>query len=257
MQRTLWLSCVVLALWPAVGRPQPPKQAVVMFKDGFHVKGRVIQNKSESITDPATGSIFRVPGGGDFIFVDDGVRRINFPSFQVQEVLELKPEQLKEQMRLHMNGSLKRGAPAFGMVIEGISDWDKRWERTLKINGPDGRGEITQRLTDLTPYAAVGLTIGYAWDFGFLTREFEPKQLRTLVERYLIEQTTLKEFERRKELSRFFAQLGWYELAAAELQDLAQKFPEQSEALKDLRAKVRQQQAETFTEDLERMYSNT
>ena len=75
MQRTMWLLCACFALCPAPLWAQPKNEAIVVFKDGFVIKGRVAQPK-ETIFDPYTGQSFTVPSGS--LYMDDMVRRMMF-----------------------------------------------------------------------------------------------------------------------------------------------------------------------------------
>src|SRR5437870_1009377 len=77
----------------------PKDKALVIFKDGFYVSGRVTQPKS-FITDPESGASFTIPLAGGFFYVEDGVRRVHFSPRQVLEVLEEDPKRDRNLMTL-------------------------------------------------------------------------------------------------------------------------------------------------------------
>src|SRR5205085_6547430 len=115
-------------------------------------------------------------------FVDDVVRRIHFSPSQVQEVIELKPEQLKEQMVLSKPSGSSGDPLGVGYEFESISEWNDKWERVIRVRTPGGRFDMVQRVTYLTPYAMRGVTVGHDWAFSYLTKELNPQMVRKLVQ---------------------------------------------------------------------------
>src|SRR5262249_50654462 len=82
--RTMRLSCLTLLAALALVAPVPPahagkggKRQLVVFKDGFIVRG-VIKRPEIFDFDPASGAHFRVPVAGGFFYIDDDVRTIAF-----------------------------------------------------------------------------------------------------------------------------------------------------------------------------------
>src|SRR5947209_5206615 len=198
MKAALCLSCLLLGLLPAVLRAQPkePKDAVVIFKDGFFLKGKAIQKK-DFIVDPHSGASIVIPAGGEYLYVDDGVRRINFSLAQVQDVLEVQAETLKDQSRLWFTrGQLPRRVTKTippGWQFETVGPWNDTWERTVKVSTSAGPREFVQRLVTVTPRYISGYAVGYDWVFAYQTREFELKDIRKLVLDFLTEKTKLRE----------------------------------------------------------------
>jgi hypothetical protein len=259
MNRTLWLLWAVLvlclpALCPTISPAQSreSKEAIVIFRDGFYVKGVPVQKK-DWIVDPYSGNSIAIPAGGEYLYVDDGIRRINFSMGQVQTVLDVKHDPTRDQLRFLRKGVGRKGNFfESGALFEEMADWDNKWERTIKVKTPKGRTQVRQRITGVSPTYIVGVTLNYDWDFAYNTREFDPRVTRKLILDYLAENTPLKEFEKRAIVAKFFAQAGGYEVAGAELAKLTEDFPEQSEAIKELRSKVGQQKADADAIDIER-----
>jgi pimeloyl-ACP methyl ester carboxylesterase len=251
MNPRILLACLALALSPYVCCAQG-RQAVVVFKDGFFVKGKVTE-KRDFVTDPLTGVSFTIPAGNGFLYVDDVVRRIHFSPAQVQDVIDLKPDQIKEQMRLHMGGPARSGLPMLSSwTFEGQTDWDDKWQRTLQVKTKTGRLEIVQRITDVSPYFIVGLTVGYDWDFAYLTQEWGPGPTLKLVQQYLNGKSELKEHEKQLLLAKFMQQAGWNELADKQLAMVAEKYPSQQDVVKDYRAQLRKAHSDFVAEEIER-----
>src|SRR5690348_16965757 len=88
----LWGAWCLLAALPAVATAQGGREAVVMFKDGFHVRG-VVAEKRDFIVDPASGQSFQIPAANGFVYIDDGARRIHFSPNQVAPdgIIPIKP----------------------------------------------------------------------------------------------------------------------------------------------------------------------
>ena len=88
MRRPL-LIILLLAFAGGAVQAQARKEAVIVFKDGFYLSGKVVEKK-DYIIDPATGRSFTIPLAGGLINLDDGVRRMYFIPGQLQAVEEKK-----------------------------------------------------------------------------------------------------------------------------------------------------------------------
>jgi pimeloyl-ACP methyl ester carboxylesterase len=256
MTRTFCLASLVIALSPTLvgAQVKGPKDALVIFRDGFFIKGKSAQ-KRDVIIDPATGASLPIAASGESIYLDDGARRINFSLGQVQDVLEVDPNEIKNQLIFTLVKVGRRsGQIQPGLEYESVSDWTDKGERFLKVRGPAGDKKLVQRITAISPTMLVGITTGADWDFAYLTKEFPPGKLRAIVLNYLATQVKLKEFEQHQLLARFMAQVGWYDLAVYELKQLGERFPDQKESIKDILGQVRRQQADAFADEVERMY---
>ncbi len=247
MRPALCLSFFVLAFCPAAlsAQPKGPKDAVVIFKDGFYIKGKAVQTR-DFFVDPHSGVRVTIAKGGDYLYVDDDVRRINFSTAQVQEVLDVEPEALKgDQVNLIRRQPPRR--PRYyplppGIRFEEIPTWDKKWERTVTGRTERGRLNLVQRLVGITPRFIAGYTVGYDWTFAYQTREVEIKELRRLVLDFLADppppRKALTDFERHMVLAKFLAQAGMYDPALHELDDVRERYPDRKDATKYLYEKI-------------------
>src|SRR5262245_61859432 len=82
------LTLVLMALIPSMARAQR-KEALIILKDGFTIRGKVIEQRDFFI-DPESKQSFTIPKAGSLINLDDFVRRIFFIPGQLQEVIEKK-----------------------------------------------------------------------------------------------------------------------------------------------------------------------
>jgi len=262
MRTALWLSGFCLALCPLAVDAQgktTPKDAVVVFKDGFYVKGKITQN-TDSFVDPFSGVTLTVPKGN--IYVDDWVRRINFSSGQLLEVIPLEKEQVKQNVALLMQGPVRKGeGPLPGSTFEFPKDgwgWSDKWDRVIQITPPAGAGtkyDAVQRITHLTAYSLHGLTVGHSWYFHHLIKEFPPDKIRDLVEKWLAKhQPTFNDAQKRLFVANFMRQAGWLQEADKELELIAKKHPEHKDKVKEYRDQLQKQFAETYGDDLDRLY---
>src|SRR5262245_4371898 len=86
------LSLLIIAVLPFAAGAQPNRRdAVVIYKDGYVVKGKIHED-NKTIFDSETGAAINV-GTGDF-FLDDGIRSIMFSPGQVSKVTRLKDDEV-------------------------------------------------------------------------------------------------------------------------------------------------------------------
>src|ERR1043166_9013268 len=260
MKKTLWLAGLGLALFPVFAGAQgktSPKDAMVVFKDGFYVKGK-INRQSDFFTDPFSGASLTIPKGE--IYVDDWVRRINFSPAQLLEVIELPPDQVKQNVAVLMPGPTRKGeGPLPGSIFEFPKDgwgWSDKWDRVIRVTPPPGGGskyDMVQRITHLTAYSMHGLTVGHDWYFHHLIKEFPPDKVRDLLEKGLAKQP-LSDAQKSLFVANYMRAAGWYEEADKELKYIAKKHPEHADSVKEMRGQLQKQLAEGSIEDLERMH---
>src|ERR1019366_4779911 len=99
MQPRWFLSVLILAMLPIVLFAQPrQRDAVVIFKDGYHINGKIEEQVGDVIYDRATGQAFPILSGN--FFIDDQVRRIMFSPMNVLKVTQLKVGEVKEPMQI-------------------------------------------------------------------------------------------------------------------------------------------------------------
>src|SRR5437762_11282016 len=137
MRRSFLILLASLVL-PSVAWAQV-SEALIVLKDGFSFKGKVIQKK-DFIVDPASGASFAIPKDGSFLYVDDDVRRIHFSPYQVQDVIKSKPgDTRKDLMQIAKGKWFPRKSHILpGWTFEKFSAWNDNWERTITVKTPTG-----------------------------------------------------------------------------------------------------------------------
>ena len=200
MHRSLMLSLLAIAASPAAAFAQTQKEALIVFKDAFSVKGRLIQ-KLSALHDPATGASFAIPARGAPVYLDDDVRRIFFSPSHVQEAIASKEGEtrrdLMQLVKQKPSGRSKIILP--GWVFEKVGEWNDDWQRNIKVNTQRGFLNIQQRIIKLTPWQTYIMTVDYNWDPQFRTKELGPEfVLKLLTQHYekAKEAKELKEWEK-------------------------------------------------------------
>ena len=202
---------------------------IVILKDGFILQGTV---KRESVTefDPVSKEPVIIPKG--FYMVDDGARRIYFNPNLVRTLYKRDP--IQEERWIHNkaiyipNG---KGAPPFWAEVE-ATDWDSKWERTLKYRSPVGLVGVFQHISNLSSYSIrVDAASKFVWSSMYLTQELGSKKVISLIKSHPDFQNTDKVkpeemASRRFKLVDFLAQAGWFEDSEKELKSLAKDLPE-------------------------------
>lgn len=260
--RSLWptrswpvASFALFLVLPAAALAQR-QEALIIFKDGFYLRG-VVKEERKMIVDHATGGAVSIPSG-KLMNLDDGVRRIYFVFGQLQDVLTQKQVVRKEEMRFDRSPATF-GAKNYllpGWQFEEPTDWNDKWERSLKVNVTKpfpGSFQMQQRLVRLTPEHIFIQTLTHNWDLYYLTKEFEADEIRSLLEKYLASKKDLKAFDKRMQIARFLHQAGWLDEAERDLDNMLQQFPAEKKAIEEARETLKQVYADRFVEALERV----
>jgi predicted esterase len=243
----------LLAPGLATSQGRRPPSSLVIFKDGFFLRGKVMQQR-DVIFDPEAKVSFSIPKPGGLFWLDDDVRRLLFSPAQVQEVIAEDPTQEKDLVkfeRYKMMGTSRLP----GYEYETASKWDNKWTRVLRVNTPSGRMEFEQRLAVLTPRFARVHTVKYDWAPCYLTQELDPDLVRSLILQYYADKKDVKELDKRLTVSRFFLQAGWLHHAQKELDDLAKDFPDQESTVVPLRDGLKKLAVSMLAEDLDKLHA--
>lgn len=252
--RRLLAILVVAAVGPAAAHAQI-KEALIVFKDGFSIKGKVIQKK-DFIYDPETGASFPIPKDGSLVHIDDDVRRIYFSPYQVQEVIPSKPgETRKDLMQIvKQKPTLRKNHILAGWTFEKFSPWNDRWERTITVNTGRGTLEMRQRIILLTPWQTHVTNMEYDYDQQFLTKEMGAEFIMELLNKHYGAQKEMKEADKRLKIAQFIYQVGWYGIALSELEKLVKEYPETKDKAEPLIKQLKEMRTSKFVEDIEQAH---
>ncbi|MCI0377900.1 MAG: hypothetical protein L0215_09855 [Gemmataceae bacterium] len=164
------------------------KEALIIFKDGFYLSGKLMEEKS-FITDPATGASITIPKPNSLVNLDDWVRRTYFIPGQLQDILDKKHIETDEIVLKRWGISTAGGQILPGWLFESVSPWNDKWERSIKINVTKGPSagqsfNIVQRIVRLTPQHMFIQAIQYNLDMFQLTKELGPELALDLLYKY-------------------------------------------------------------------------
>jgi acetyl esterase/lipase len=224
---------------------------LVIFRDGFAIRGKI---KQEMTNLYEGGSVVPIPKNAIFK-VDDGARLMLFSSKQVGDKPERKPPPAgadpltfeRKMIRLD-NWKMPPG------VYAGITPWDAKWDRIIKYDSATrGKIQIKQHLSILTPHYVRIDARQYSWDPCYLTREFNPAEVRQLLLNHPDLKMTgdSKDARKRMRLFYFFAQAGLYEEAAKELDGIQKDFPGEKERVDKARQDLQRALADQYLELIE------
>jgi pimeloyl-ACP methyl ester carboxylesterase len=254
--RPLTVAAAVLALLGLAGTaaaqtPAPPSH-LVYFKDGYVLRGRVIQEK-KSFVDSYSGQEIELRDG--FFLVDDGARKILFSPAQVKDAVEDKNFDLDAtpfvgKWYVEHYDFDARPMP-FIRTVEVARDWNEKWVRDVVVNAFSAK-EGERRIRAWQTVASMNLTYvrldciprqedgkfsyPYAWRANYATKELGPDQVLALINLNpeYNDHKGLKDEERRRrrlKAAQFLADLGWCDKAEAELKRLQTDLPDQKEAI--------------------------
>jgi predicted esterase len=251
-----FLSVLILAGVPLDAPAQSKKRLdhIVIYKDGFFLKGKVGEKVGEVIYDSKTGQSFPIPSGE--FFLNDYARTIYFGHNQIQKVIPLEANASKPIVRFNWATQSKGILKEF--VFESFSRWNNMGERTVRIdNQTKGRGgyfDMTQKVWVITPQYIKVVTIGYEWELVYLTQEFGPELTRSIVLqafRELKEYKEMTDAQKYLELAKFMQEAGWFDDAERELNDTKANYPNAKKIVEERLTNLKQIRANLFVEGLQ------
>ncbi|MBM3996054.1 MAG: hypothetical protein FJ303_18170 [Planctomycetes bacterium] len=256
-----WLLVLLVAGLPGAANAQKKQRdAIVIYKDGFYIKGKIEERVGTVIYDRESGRAFPL-ASGEFT-IDDHVRKIMFTPTHVQKVIQLKEGEVKEPMKITRIKSIFQPREIHATwEFSNFGKWSDSCERTVTMRTqpsmkfPAG-GTITieQKIGLLTPQYLFAVSDTYKWDLSYATREFEPEMIRGMLLRAFKELKQfkgLKEGDRYLQVAAFLHEAGWYEEAETDLDNLVKNYPDQKKIAEELLAKVRKQRADVLIESAE------
>src|SRR4051812_26359352 len=123
------------ALWLLLATTADAQQKVtiLVFKDGFTLKGKIKRGTSY-ISDPATGATITIPTPGGFYTLDDDIRNVAFSPGQVNDAVqrEITIDPKADRYTKTIPRVAGIGLPK-QWQIEETPTWDEKWERVLKM----------------------------------------------------------------------------------------------------------------------------
>jgi pimeloyl-ACP methyl ester carboxylesterase len=213
---------------------RPARADLLYFKDGFALEGKVKREMTLEF-DQVGKQAYHMPKG--FYFVDDGPRRIFFSPSQVRYVFSKDPS--GEERIVYPDSKPQVNAKRLPEILEVVKpqEWDSSWSRRFRFRSPLGPVNVPQHIGMLSPFWARADSPGnYFWSCAYLTREFGPDRVQSLL-------ATHKDFHETKDMAAtqrvskrlrkadFYAQAGWFDLAENELAQALRDMPDQKERI--------------------------
>jgi predicted esterase len=246
----LALLAGLLGFWPAVARAD-----LIVFKDGFVVQGR-LKRDMEALVDPGSRQWFAVAKLGGFFMVDDQARRVIFSASQVADAVKKDFTNASDIIThghiVHAPGTRDLGEY---WEVQSTGDFDKFWERPITLRTSHGPVKIDQRLTQLSPHYLRLEAKFWDWSAYYLTGEFPPEALRTLLYFHLArngKKIKLGEADKRFQVFRFLVKAGCYEQAEKELDGIDADLPDQKYRVAGARETLAKLRAIQLSDDIER-----
>ncbi|HEX3314808.1 MAG TPA: hypothetical protein VHR72_07960, partial [Gemmataceae bacterium] len=256
--RILVLAWTASLLVPAAASAQIG-EGIILFKDGFQIAGKVLQDKKFEI-DPSSHIVYSLPSG--FVFMDDAAHRIYFSPGQIQQTIKLPPGELdKGQQKLAYDiVTPPKTIPYAHWQFESLPAFDKKWERTVVVQVTDKAGvrdaKFHQRVIMLTPRFMFVQSLDRSWDMWFYTKELSPAAVEKLVTDFYNHRKKFKDqTDEEKEfmLARFLQQGGFLDAAQKHVDSLltTSKDAEHKKLIAGLGALIAEDKAKLFAADIE------
>lgn len=241
--RRLGVLCGVLSLLVAVSSSADE----LILKNGTILQGIVVQVPGLNIATAHQNIQGPVPSS-PYWMVDDSVRRYFVFRRQVAEHIDhddlarLVTFELKRDPNSRTVGPVTVGA--FGSV----GPWDEYGRRTVTLATRRGLEPIIQEITELKPTTTAVSGLKHAWDYYIDTRTLPPHVIQALIEQASDRGNPAE----RKAAVQFYLQAEMFPQAKAELDRLAEEFPDYSDWCHEFQLQITEVNARRGLHELER-----
>lgn len=245
--KTCRLAAIALALLSALAGAASAIQ--VSLQDGRVLKGKL--GKVSGMAEAPQGA---APDGAGplqlIVFLDDDLRRTFFPQRQVREVAQEAggeaPEKFDIRQRALQQG---RTVKVVGNIVR-VTPFDEYGRRTFTMSTTQGKIDIVQGITEITPEWTKVAGLTHVWDMRMATSSIPRDALGTI----LMRQCKKGDVEDRKKVARFYLQCERYEEANKELLAVLAEHPDDAKLKEELSpsiAAIRQLAARRLLSELE------
>ena len=254
MMQPRWiLSLLILAILPLAASAQAKRRdARVIFKDGFHINGKIEEQVRDVIFDSGSGQAFPIPSGN--FFIDDHVRKIIFSPMNVLKVTQLKVGEIKEPMQIQRIKFFAQTRELHSTwEYTGFSKWGGAGDRTFGVRTSKGTMEITQKIGLFTPQYLAAISIDYRWNLMYFTSEFSAEEMRAMLLKVFEEKKDLKKLapgQKFLEIAGFLQEAGWFKEAEIELANIVDNFPNEKKIAETMLERLRKDRANIFVESI-------
>ena len=241
-------STFLIALLACVLGSASLHASTVILKDGRRLQGRLGKTSGLAET-PQTAD----PGAPATItLIDDDLRRVFIPTFQIQAIDEINTGEIPEKVHVHQRvASAGNRVNRVGPIVR-VSSFDDYGRRTFTMMSDKGKLDVIQGVTLITPHwsKVEGLLTSeltpLVWDMRIATSSIPRDTLHAI----LVNNTTRKNLEQRLRVVRLFLQAERYQDAQHELEGVIADFPDQDQLKQEVQA-LRQLHARSIVKEIE------
>lgn len=252
-----WMGGLIVVALPlgAVAQERDRRDAIVHFKDGYYIKGKVKEQPGKILWDPASGRPIPLLSG-DF-HIDDDVRMILFSPSNVQSVEQLKQGAGVQPLEIRRLKNVSQRYPApLTLTFDEPSKWSDKGVRTVRARPEKGGSiEMTQKMHTITSRWIYAVTIDYRLSMMFFPQELGPEVVRPILLQAFNDLPGLKELKDAQkflQIAKFQQEAGWFDEAEKELVSIINAFPADRKIAEAELAKLKKVRAELFVEGIEK-----
>lgn len=220
----------------------------VIMKDGRRLHGRL--GKTAKLAENPQSNEQGAPA--TITLIDDDLRRIFVPTFQIQAVDELNAGDIPEKVTIHQRTAVGgKRVNRVGPILK-VTPFDEYGRRVFTMNTSEGPLEVIQGITLITPRwtKVEGLLTAQltplVWDMRIATSSIPRDTLHAI----LVNSGTRKNLDARLRVVRLLLQAERYQDAQQELEDVIADFPDQADLAKEVQS-LRQLHARSIVEEIE------
>jgi predicted esterase len=222
--------------------------STVVLKDGRRLQGRL--GKTAGLAENPQSNTAGTPA--TITLVDDDLRRVFIPTFQIQAVDEVNTGEIPERVHIHQRVANAGGrVNRVGQIVK-VTPFDVYGRRVVTMRTDKGNVDAIQGITMITPRwtKVEGLLTSaltpLVWDMRIATSSVPRDTLHAI----LVNNTTKKNLEQRLRVVRLFLQAERYQDAQQELEGVLADFPDENQLKQEVQA-LRQLHARSIVKEIE------
>ncbi len=243
-----WLSFVAVLLVCSCGAASLHASTIIL-KDGRRLQGRL--GKTTGLAANPQNNAAGAPP--TITLVDDDLRRVFIPTFQIQAVDEINAGEIPERVHIHQRTATGGGrVNRVGQIVK-MTPFDEYGRRVVTMMTNKDKLDVIQGITLITPHwtKVEGLQTSkltpLVWDMRIATSSIPRDTLHAI----LVNNTTRKNLEQRLRVVRLFLQAERYQDARQELEGVLADFPDQEQLKQEVQA-LQQLHARNIVKEIER-----
>ncbi|MEX0677672.1 MAG: peptidase [Pirellulales bacterium] len=242
LKGSFWTACLA-----GVCLAASAQASTIILKDGRRLQGAVGETTGLADNPLANKS-------GDLAtitFVDDELRRVFFPTFQIRSIEEVNTGEIPQQINVHQRVARQGGRISrVGPIIK-ITPFDNFGRRVVTMMTDKGPLDVIQGITQITPVwtKVEGLVTEQlqplVWDMRIATSSIPSETLHAI----LVNNTNRKSLDARLRVVKLLLQSERFQDAQKELEGVIADFPESKDLEREVQA-LRQLHARSIVKEI-------